>query len=62
MRIFSLAENEALVVDNRIVIRVLEITGDEVQLAIEFPEGVSIEQGEAHESLPQRACELEPAW
>ncbi len=55
MRIFSLATDEAVAVGDDIVIKVLEISGDEVQLGIEHSGGTSNESGEA-----ERGIELEP--
>jgi carbon storage regulator CsrA len=47
MRIFSLATDEAVAVGDDIVIKVLEIDGDEVQLGIEHSDGMSTESGGA---------------
>ncbi len=59
MHLFSLERNQAVVLelDGEIVVRVLEINGDEVRLGIERPEGVSIQLGETAVALRQRACE-----
>jgi carbon storage regulator CsrA len=45
MRIFSLATDEAVAVGDDIVVKVLEIDGDEVQLGIEHPDGMITERG-----------------
>ena len=45
MRIFSLATDEAVAVGDDIVVKVLEIDGDEVQLGIEHSDGMSTESG-----------------
>jgi carbon storage regulator CsrA len=55
MRIFSLATDEAVAIGDDIVVKVLEINGDEVQLGIEHSDGTSIEFGEA-----EKGWELEP--
>jgi len=47
MRIFSLATDEAVAVGDDIVVKVLEIDGDEVQLGIEHSDGMSTESGVA---------------
>ena len=47
MRIFSLATDEAVAVGDDIVVKVLEIDGDEVQLGIEHSDGISTEPGGA---------------
>lgn len=46
MRIFSLNEDDAIVIGNGIVIRVLEIGVDEVELEVEHPDDDSTEWGE----------------
>ncbi len=55
MHIFSLATDEAVVVGDDIVVKVLEIDGDEVQLGIEHSEEVIPESSGA-----QTALGLEP--
>jgi len=55
MRIFSLTTDEAVAIGDDIVVKVLEINGDEVQLGIEHSDGMSTEFGEAEEGF-----ELEP--
>ncbi len=51
MRIFTLATDEAVAVGDDIVVKVLEIDGDEVQLGIEHSDGSHIESGGADEGL-----------
>ena len=55
MRIFSLARDEAVAIGDDIVVKVLEINGDEVQLGIEHSDGTIIESGGA-----EKGFELEP--
>jgi len=55
MRIFSLATDEAVAVGDDIVVKVLEINGDEVQLGIEHSDGMGTDFGET-----ERGIELEP--
>ena len=45
MRIFFLATDEAVAVGDDIVVKVLEIDGDEVQLGIEHSDGMTTEPG-----------------
>jgi hypothetical protein len=45
MRIFSLATDDAVAVGDGIVVKVLEIDGDEVQLGIECSDGMISEPG-----------------
>jgi len=63
MHLFCLERNQAIVLelDGEIVVRVLEIDGDEVRLGIERPEGVSIQLGETAGAVRQRAGEPELA-
>ena len=49
MRIFSLATDEAVAVGDDIVVKVLEINGDEVQLGIEHSDVMTPEFGGALE-------------
>jgi hypothetical protein len=51
MRIFSLATDEAVAIGDDIVVKVLEINGDEVQLGIEHSDGVIPEFGGAVEEI-----------
>jgi sRNA-binding carbon storage regulator CsrA len=51
MRIFSLATDEAVAVGDGIVVKVLEVTGDEVQLGIEHSDGMIREFGGAREEV-----------
>jgi len=60
MRIFSLATDEAVVVDDDIVVEVLGIDGDEVQLAIENSDGMFTEFDWANKSLRHVAAEPAP--
>ncbi len=46
MIVLSLDKDEAMVVGERVVVRVIEIRGDEVDLAIEYPGGASVKLGE----------------
>ena len=51
MRIFSLATDEAVAVGDDIVVKVLEIDGDEVQLGIEHSDGMSTESVRARKDV-----------
>ena len=53
MRILSLARNEGFVVGDEIVVEVLGIDGDEVQLGIEYSDGMFTEFDWADKSLRQ---------
>ncbi len=48
MLIFSLATDEAIVVGDDVVVKVLVIDGDEIWLEIDRPDDVPLEQGEAN--------------
>ena len=57
MRIFLLATDQAVVIGDDIVVRVLEIDGDEVQFGIEDSDGMFTESDWADKSLRQVAVE-----
>jgi carbon storage regulator CsrA len=46
MSTITLGKNEAIVIGNEIVVTVLAVRGDEVEIAIERPEGGSFERVE----------------
>ena len=46
MLVLSRHENEAIVIDGRIKITVLEIRGNQIRLGIEAPKDVSVWRGE----------------
>jgi carbon storage regulator CsrA len=52
-------KNEAVVIDGTIIVTVLDICGDEVQIGIERPNGVSVERREVCDAVPQTADEAE---
>jgi hypothetical protein len=57
MRIFSLNTDEAVVIGDEIVIKVLGIDGDEVQIGVEYPDADAAQQAAqiipGHERLLQ---------
>lgn len=61
MRTFSLGEDEAIIIGSGVVIRVLQVSDDEVQLEIDSPGDVPIRPSQEHQSLLQPAAEPEPA-
>jgi len=46
MLVLSRKAGEAIVIDNRIKVRVLQVSRSRVRLAIEAPENVSVDRGE----------------
>jgi carbon storage regulator len=53
MLVLSRKQNEAIVIDDRIVVRVVEIRGDKIRLGIEAPREVPIHRLEVHEAIQQ---------
>ncbi len=60
MSTISLGENEAIVIANEIIVTVLAVRGDEVEIGIERPTGVSVERGEVCSAVHQTASALKP--
>jgi carbon storage regulator CsrA len=52
MRVLSRRLNEGLVIDGKTTLRVLEVRGDRIRLAIEAAEGVRLEREETLLSRP----------
>ena len=46
MLIIPRGKNQSIVISDDIIVNVVEVEGDEVQLSIEYPEGVSVRRGE----------------
>ncbi|MFC1596688.1 carbon storage regulator [Planctomycetota bacterium] len=46
MLIIPRSKNQSVVISDNIIVNVVEVDGDEVQLSIEYPEGVSVRTGE----------------
>jgi carbon storage regulator len=46
MLIIPRSKNQSVVISDDIIVNVVEVEGDEVQLSIEYPEGVSVRRGE----------------
>ena len=46
MFIIPRSKNQSVVIGDNIIVNVVEVEGDEVQLSIEYPEGVSVRRGE----------------
>jgi carbon storage regulator len=45
MLIIPRSKNQAIVINDSIIVNVVEVEGDEVRLSIEYPEGVSVRTG-----------------
>jgi carbon storage regulator len=50
MTVIRRMRNEGVVINGDIILTVIEVRGDEVRLAIEYPRGVSIQQGEVYQA------------
>ena len=46
MLIIPRSKSQSVVIGDAIIVNVVEVEGDEVQLSIEYPEGVSVRRGE----------------
>jgi len=46
MLIIPRSRDQSIVISDNIIVNVVEVDGDEVQLSIEYPEGVSVRTGE----------------
>jgi carbon storage regulator CsrA len=61
MSTISLSKNDAIVIRNEIIVTVLAVRGDEVEIGIEGPAGVSVEKGEACSAVCQ-TTDLHDLW
>lgn len=55
MLVFSRKKNEQLVIDERIVITVVEVSGDKVRLGIEAPREVPVHRREVFDAMRSKA-------
>jgi carbon storage regulator len=46
MLVIPRRKNQSIVISDSIIVNVVEVEGDEVQLSIDYPEGVSVQPGE----------------
>jgi carbon storage regulator len=46
MLIIPRSKNQAIVINDSIIVNVVEVEGDEVRLSIEYPEDVSVRTGQ----------------
>lgn len=60
MLILTRRVGEAVIIDNRIEIRVLGIKGSQVRLGIEAPKDVSVHRSEIHERIQKEKGESKP--
>ena len=61
MRVISRQKDEAIVIGDGIELTVIEIRGDEVRLAIEYPKESTVHQGELWATIREEAEEVTPA-
>jgi carbon storage regulator len=55
MIVMQRIEDESLVIGDDIILTVIEVREDEVQVRIEYPEGVAVHPGEVYEALQSHA-------
>ena len=53
MLIIPRSRNQSIVIADNILVNVVEIDDDEVQLSIEYPEGVTVQKGELVAAMKQ---------
>ena len=53
MLIIPRSRNQSIVIADNILVNVVEIDDDEVQLSIEYPEGVTVQKGELVAAMRQ---------
>ena len=61
MLVIPRKENEAIVIADGIEITVVEVRGDEVRLAIDYPKGSTVHRGEVWATIREEAEEVTPA-
>ena len=55
MIVIQRIEDESIVIGDDIILTVIEVREDEVQVRIEYPEGVAVHPGEVYEALQASA-------
>jgi carbon storage regulator len=58
----SRGKNEAIVINDSVIVTVIEITEDQVRLAIEHPDDTAVRRGETLAALERSACENSDCW
>ena len=61
MRVISRKKDEAIVIGDGIEITVIEIQGNEVRLAIDYPKGSTVHREEVWATIREEAEEVTPA-
>ena len=61
MLVIPRKKDEAIVIGNEIEVTVIEIRGDEVQLAIDYPEGSIVHRGDVRATIRREMEEVKPA-
>lgn len=56
MLVLSRKSGEAIVIDNEIVVRIVEIKGDRVKLAFDAPHSVPVHRAEVFERIQREAA------
>lgn len=51
MLVLSRRKNEAIVINNNIVVTVIEVRGDRIRLGVEAPRDVPVHRQEVHEAI-----------
>ena len=61
MLVIPRKKDEAIVIGDGIEITVVEVRGDEVRLAIDYPKGSTVHRGEVWATIREEAEEVTPA-
>jgi carbon storage regulator len=61
MLVLSRKKNEAIVINDDIVITVVEIRGDKVRLGVEAPKAVPVHRNEVYEAIQRNKMTVEEA-
>jgi carbon storage regulator len=59
MRVISRKKDEAIVISDGIELTVIEIRGDEVRLAIDYPKGTTVHRGEVWAAIREEATPVD---
>ena len=61
MLVIPRQKDEAIVIDDSIEVTVIEIRGDEVRLAVDYPKGTTVHRGEVWATIRRETEDAKPA-
>ncbi len=59
MLVLTRKEQEAIMIGETIIVRVLEVNGDQVRIGIEAPQHIAVHRGEVFEAIASERIEAE---